>query len=144
MIFDGTNKIIELEASDGASVNVIDIYSRWKDWMLEGNAQYFQAMSAVGGDPITVILSLGGTFFMENDWKIRPYEGNQELEIVGNLYTRDGSNPVIPTVGAYRVLVTTRVSNLIDAVATGGSSLTAADVWTYAKALTVGKFLALR
>jgi len=144
MIFDGTNKIIELEIADGASVNVIDIYSAWKDWVLSGYAQYPQAMSAVGGDPITVILSLGGTFFMENDWKIRPYEGDQELEIIGNLYTRDESNPIIPTVGSYRVLVTTRVSNLIDTVATGGSSLTAADVWAYAKALTVGKFLALK
>ncbi len=144
MIFDGVNKIIELEVADGASVNVIDIYSRWKDWILLGNAQYPQAMSSVGGDPITVILSLGGTFFMENDWKIRPYEGDQELEIIGNLYTRDETNPLIPTVGAYRVLVTTRVSNLIDTVATGGSSLTAADVWAYAKALTVGKFIALK
>lgn len=144
MIFDGINKIIELEAGDGSSISVVDIYSAWKEWVLDGNAQYSQAMSAVGGDPITVILSLGGTFFMENDWKIRPHEADQELEIIGNLYTRDSSNPIIPTVGIYRVLVTTRVSNLIDAVATGGSSLTAADVWTYAKALTVGKFLALK
>lgn len=65
-------------------------------------------------------------------------------ENIENLYTRDESNPIIQTVGAYRVLVTIRVSNLIDTVATGGSSLTASDVWAYAKALTVGKFLALK
>jgi hypothetical protein len=144
MIFNGTDKIIELEASDGLSVNVIDIYSRWKDWILLGNAQFPQAMSSVGGDPITVILSLGGTFFMENGWKIKPKEADHELEIIGNIYTRDGSNPMIPTVGSYRVLVTNRVSNLIDTVSTGGSSLTAAQIWAYSKALTVGKFIALK
>lgn len=142
MIFDGTNKIISLEVGDGLSVNVSAIYSAWKDWVLLGNAQYLQAMSVLGGDPITVTLFLGTTFFMENDWKIRPYEGDHELEINGNIYTRDNSNPVIPTVGVYRVLVTNRVSNLIDSIATGG--LTASDVWTYAKALSVGKFLALK
>ncbi len=144
MLFDGTTKIITLEASDTQSVSVLEIYSRWKDWVALGNAQYPQAMSNVGGDSITSILFLGSTFFMENDWKIRPREAHQELEIVGNLYTRDESNPIIPTTGVYRVLVTTKVSNLIDTIATGGSSLTAADVWAYNKALTVGKFLALK
>lgn len=144
MIFDGTNKIIQLESGDGLSVNVSDIYSQWKDWVLSGNSQYDQAMSSIGGDEITVILSLGSTFFMENDWKIRPQEADHELELIGNVYTRDGSNPVIPTVGVYRVLVTNRVSNLINTVSTAASTLTAADVWAYSKALSVGKFLALK
>lgn len=121
--------MIVLEAADTQTVSVIDIYSNWKLWVTQGNAQYARAMSSVGGDPITGVLSLGSTFFLENGWKIRPREADQELEISGNLYSRDGTNPLTQTTGAYRVLVTTRVSNLVDTVATGGSSLTAADVW---------------
>jgi hypothetical protein len=83
MIFDGTNKIIQLESGDGLSVDVSDIYSQWKDWVVSGNSQYEQAMSSIGGDAITVVLSLGSTFFMENDWKIRPQEADHELELIG-------------------------------------------------------------
>lgn len=132
MIFDGPNKVIVLEAADTQTVSVIDVYSNWKLWVTQGNAQYARAMSSVGGDPITGILSLGSTFFLENGWKIRPREADQELEIAGNLYSRDGTNPLTQTTGTYRVLVTTRVSNLVDTVTTGGSSLTAADVWDLA------------
>jgi len=144
MIFNGDDKLIILEVSDGTSVRVEDIYASWKEWVLEGNTQYLQAMSSIGGDPITDIINLGATFFLENGWKIRPYEGDQNLEIIGNIYTRDSSNPIVPTLGSYRVLVTTRVSNLIDTVSTGGSSISVSDIWAYNKALTVSKFLALK
>lgn len=149
MIFDGPNQIIQLEASDGDSVNVIEVYSRWKDWVQAGNSQYAPAMTNVGGDPITMILFLGSTFFMENGWKIRPRSADHELEVLGNLYSRDGSNPITSPSGTSRVLVTMRVSNLIDTVATGGGTGPDEDdiadaVWAHRRALTVAKYLAMK
>lgn len=141
MMFDGPAKRIVLEVADGDTVEVQDIYSRWKDWVHGGEAQWDQAMSALGGDPTILGQFLGRTFFLENDWKIRPREESHELELTGNVFTRDGTNPVVPTLGVYRVIVTVTRSNLVDLLS-GGSS--PEDIWAYERALTVGRFLALK
>lgn len=141
MIFDGPSKRIVLESSDGDVIDTIDIYSRWKDWVLEGHAQWPQAMTALGGDPTLPGQYLGRTFFLENDWKIRPREENHEVEITGNLFSRDGTNPLVPPLGTFRVLATVTRSNLVDLLG-GGSS--PEEIWASARALTVGKFLALK
>lgn len=97
---------------------------KWEEWLLQDdNIKYAMAISAIGGDPIGGARYLGSTFFLENGWKLRPYEGNHVLTIVGNLYTRDESSPFVQTVGSYNVLISMQVSNLIDTVATGGGSV---------------------
>jgi len=92
-----------------------DVYSAWKEWVQDAdNAKWPQAISVVGGDPITDTLSLGSTFFLENGWRIKPWEGNYLLTVNGNLYTREaGENPIISVSGVATSL--TR-SNLIDLV----------------------------
>lgn len=94
----------------------VDLYSDWKEEVkLVDNMKYAPAMRAVGGDPISVTQDLGATFFMINGWKIRPQEADHELLIVGNIYSDpNGESIVIPTIGTYTVLVTNRVSNLVD------------------------------
>lgn len=130
--FDGTNKLIII-SSGTTTVDAKDLYSRWKDWVvLSDNAKYLGAMSVLGGDPLPGGRYLGTTYFIENGWKIRPYEGNHTLVLSGNLYSRDGSDPFVNTLGNYNVRIMLTVSNLVDTVATGGGSgATAAEVWNY-------------
>lgn len=136
--FDGTNKIIIVKDTITSLTVLPDIYSQWKIWALEDdNSKYLQAMSAIGGDPITQDIFLGTTFFLENDWKIRPHEANHSLDINGNLFTRDGTSPFVSTIGNYNVMVRLTTSNQINTVNLegGGPSTTelANAVWSKPK-----------
>lgn len=127
--FDGVNRLIIINFGEVSIDVAVDIYGDWKEWVLQDdNSKYTVAISAIGGDPIGGGRYLGSTFFLENDWKLRPYEGNHVLSVVGNLYTRDGSSPFVQTVGSYNVLISMQVSNLIDTVSTGGSSYTPSQI----------------
>jgi hypothetical protein len=111
--FDGENRIIYVN-QDVTSLNVqADLYSNWKEWVRwEGNSTYAPAFTAIGGDPISATDSLGITYFLENGWRIKPYEGDYVLTIVGNIYTREsGQNPILPTSG---VSVSLTRSNIVD------------------------------
>lgn len=103
VVFDGPNKLI-LVSLGVTSLDVkVDIYSAWKEWLLDpehDNAKYLLALGVVGGDPITADTSLGDTYFLENGWRLKPYVGDYVLDITGNIYTREaGQNPVVPTSG---------------------------------------------
>lgn len=120
--FDGTNKLVIID--DGITeLTVKEMYSAWKDWVLtDDNSKYAQAFAAIGGDSLPGGRFLGTTYFLENGWKIRPYEGDHVFTLLGNLYDRGGGNPFVSTVGSYNVLINLTTSNLIDTVSTGGSS----------------------
>jgi hypothetical protein len=94
----------------------IDLYSDGKeDWLVDQDLhKLIFAMGSAGGDPLPGGQELGATFFLEGGWKIRPYEANHIFRITGNLYSRDGSSPYIPTIGAYNVTIVQQVSVLVD------------------------------
>jgi hypothetical protein len=126
--FDGINKLIIL-SSGTTTVDAKDMYSRWKEWVLvDDNTKYLHAFSALGGDPLPGGRYLGTTYFVENGWKIRPYEGNHTLVLSGNLYARDGSDPFVNTLGSFNVRIMVTVSNLVDTVTTGGGVGTVDEV----------------
>jgi hypothetical protein len=134
--FDGPNKLIIVDPGITELDVRVDIYSDWKEWLLlSDNIKYLPALSAIGGDPISAGVFVGTTYFLENSWRIRPYEGTHQLTIVGNIYTREsGGSPVIPTVGDFNVLVTMFRSNIVDTISTGGGSDpndVASAVWNY-------------
>lgn len=113
--FDGPNRLILINSGE-TNINVAqDIYSNWKEWLsVRDNSKFLPAISVVGGDAITDIVSLGSSFFLENGWRIQPALGNYILVIQGNLYTREaGENPTNPVSG---VSVSLTRSNLIDLV----------------------------
>ena len=121
--FSGTEKIIYLHPDEEIIDVKADIYSAWKEWsILRDNTKFLEAIRVVGGDPITNIISLGATFFLINGWKIRPTESDYTLTINGNLYSDDGSSPLIKTLGDYNILISMTRSNLIDTVLVGGST----------------------
>ncbi len=121
--FDGVNKLVIL--SSQTTVDLPDLYSRWKDWvLLSDNSKYLEAMSSVGGDPLPSGSFLGVTFFLENGWKIRPQESSHTLIINGNLYDRAGGSPFTSTLGSFNVRIEQRTSNIVDLISVGGSILT--------------------
>lgn len=106
--FDGPNRIITI-GHDGpvTTVTVADIYSRWKEWLIDGNAQYVEAFaSSIGGDDLGGGVSLTGYFFLRNDlgWRITHAEFDYQINMVGDLYPSDPATPfVIPTLDPFTV-----------------------------------------
>jgi len=115
--FDGANKIIIINDGETDIDVEVDIYSAWKEWVLvDENAKFEQALRVVGGDPTVGGDSLGVTTFLINGWRIRPFEDDHSLTMVGNLFEETGADPFVPTLGEHTILVTRRVSNLVDKV----------------------------
>lgn len=117
VIFDGPNKLIII-ASGETEIDVkVDIYSNWKEWVeVRDNAKYLQALTAIGGDPITATTFVGSTFFLENGWRIQPYptDSGYVLTIDGNLYTREEGGSVANPVSGVSVNLVR--SNLVDTI----------------------------
>ncbi len=127
-IFDGQNKLITL-SNGTTTVDIKDMYSRWKDWaIIDSNSSYLVAFSVLGGDPLPGNRYLGTTYFLENNWKIKPYEGDHTLIVSGNLYSRDGSDPFVSTNGSFNVRIMLTVSNLIDTINVGGGVGTVSEI----------------
>lgn len=148
--FDGVNKLAIL-SNGTTTLSVPELWSRWVDWFtLSDNSKYPIALSQIGGDEIGGGKFLGLTFFLENGWKIRPYEGNHTLIITGNIFSRDGSPQTTATIGNYNVTVNLSTSNLVDAISTSGAtpSSIADEVWnrmatTHLGSGTFGEFINL-
>lgn len=116
--FDGANKIItEISAAGDNSIDAIEIYSEWKEWVrMSDNSKFLQAFSVLGGEPLSGSEALGTTFFLENGWRIRPAELDHKLVVAGNLFTREaGQSAFLDTLGAFTVNVETRTSSLVTA-----------------------------
>ena len=140
--FDAWNRLIYVNEGVTELNVAIDIYSAWKEWNIYSE-EYpkppasLQALSVVGGDPITDDRNLGATFFLENGWRIVPWaSGNgYVLTIDGNIYTREpNQNPVIPE---SNVTISLTRSNLIDLVTVTPESVTIsnADIASIADAV---------
>lgn len=105
-----------------------DVYSDWKVWATTGdNGKYAQAFLSIGGDPIGGGLYAGSYYFLLNGWRIRPYEGDHTLTLIGNIFGEGGAAIITPTLGDYTVAVNTVTSSQAQGVATGGSSAPSAN-----------------
>lgn len=110
---DATNRIIILDqvapVSGVVTLDVAtDLYSEckgsWKDTTNQGGLIF--PFVAVGGQPYGGDRYKGTDYFLLNNlgWRIRPYEGDHELQIIGNLRPWDTNYPVfVPTLGNYTV-----------------------------------------
>ena len=122
--FDGVNKLILINEPETEIDFRIDVYSNWKEWkQTQVNSKFLQALAVVGGDPLPGNLVLGSTFFLENGWRIRSWEGDQILSIVGNVFTREGDDPVLPPLGDFKITVNFVVSTLVEGGRAVGAEL---------------------
>jgi hypothetical protein len=122
--FDGANKRITLPAL--SVVEVQDLYSRWKDWvMVSDNSKYSEAFSVVGGDPISEDTNLAVNVFINNHlgWRIAPPEADIDIVLIGNLYPASSMYPWrTAPVGDYQTSINTdnSVNALVVTVSTSG------------------------
>jgi len=152
-VFDGESKIISISIGT-TGVDVKDIYSRWKDWIVTSTgSRYLQAFSVVGGDPVDVAAGVyvSTYVFLENEWRIRPAEESHTLKVYnGILLTATGDDPFIATVGSYNVQIkySQPVASQAVIVETGTSGLTQEEseqlLAIPTNGLTVAQFLALK
>ena len=90
---------------DSATTTATEIYSRWADWAATSdNAKYLPAFRSLGGDDLGGGLLVPPYYFLLNGWRVRPMEADQTLTIDGNLFVDGGGEPVVQTLGTYRVL----------------------------------------
>lgn len=111
--FDGIEKKIHIDVGI-TELDVGNVYSDWKRWVIQdNNLKYPSAMRTVGGDPIIGGKFLGATYFMINGWTIATADWNHTIVINGNLYSEDGSSPVV-NYTLSTVTIIQSVSNLVD------------------------------
>ena len=116
VFFDGINKLIIVQQGITEIDFQRDIFSGWKDWFLEDtNSRFLMALITTGGtDSVTIPNGEKGiSYFLDHGWKIRPFEGNHRLIVNGNVFTTDGSDPFVETLGNYKVTITMMLSNII-------------------------------
>jgi len=119
--FNEVTKIIEIDEAPDVDGEVFidvktDLYSDGKeDWVANENLRKFLfPIEAVGGNPLPGEKALGSTFFLNADWKIRPYNASHRLTINGNFYSADGTDPFLDPLGTYTVRIMQQVSSLVD------------------------------
>ena len=120
IVFDPASKRVIL---DSASVTATELYSRSCDWLaLSDNAKYGAVFRQVGGDDLGGGLSIPPYFFLQGQWRVRPMEANHTLNLIGNIFVEGGGDPVVSTLGDYRVLVKNTVPVQAQGISTSGST----------------------
>ncbi|HLD91526.1 MAG TPA: hypothetical protein VI911_11060 [Patescibacteria group bacterium] len=121
-VFDGNTSIITLTPGT-AVLDLRNLYTNWKEWIIASGSMYTQAFSTIGGEPIDVVegIYITSYFFLENGWKIRPQEASHKLKVTnGVLVVADGSDPFLQTLGVFNVLVQYSQPIKSETIATGG------------------------
>ena len=91
--FIGDTREIVVGAASTA-FNIQFVYSFWKQWVREGNAQYLPAFRPVGGDDLGADNRIAFYAFLANNWRVRvPAELDDLLVTGGVLLTDELDNP---------------------------------------------------
>jgi hypothetical protein len=127
----------ELIILDSAEYQVQEVYSLWKDELLEStNAQYDFAFSQVGGNSIGGSNEIPFYTFLANGWKVRPREANGTTNVVGGVLLVDGGgDPFVNTLGTFTVRI--NYQQPVQAIAVGGSPIITGDIADITADLTV-------
>jgi hypothetical protein len=145
---DGATKLIVISDTGDVTISAKDIYSRWKDWVID-NPQWVNAFRTFGNDPLGGGIYAGDYYFLNNTdgWRIKPEEKDHILTITGNLFAEDAGIDIFQqTVGAYNVQIVQKVSSLTQTAGGSNAADIADAVWDELKAghttaNTTGKIL---
>jgi hypothetical protein len=145
---DYTNTLLIMGAGV-VEYSIPEVYSIWKDnILLSTNAQYDFAFDQLGGNTISVTTSIPFYTFLNtaDGWRIRPDEADHTLSVTnGILVANNGLDPFVDTLGAFTVRINYQQPVQAIAVSTGGGGgITVDDIMTDPRALTTGKFIALK
>lgn len=154
--FDGDNRLCIL-APGTTVLDVRDMYSRWKEWLMEdGNARYLPFLDVIGGNPTVGANAIASYFFVLNGWRIRPQEAHHSLTVNGIINGAEGAEVFADTVGPWRVRIVQIVPMQAETIMIGGgggsggsapsATQVANAVWSHPKAallLTWERFIGL-
>lgn len=107
--WDTTNKIIRVK--DGITdIDIqVDFYSDGKeDWLVSEDLSKFEfPFRVVGGDDLAPGKIITPKYFLKAPWVIKPYEGNHELTMDGDLFSNESppSGLTMATSGAYTATI---------------------------------------
>jgi hypothetical protein len=90
--FDIANKIIQLTTTN--ELDMLDLYSRWKDAVISSIANAEQAMRVIK-EPLAGSTFIGPYYFIMNDWRIRPLDTTHELVVAGTV-VQDATSSLTP------------------------------------------------
>ena len=127
--FNGTAKTITIP-SGGVTLDLVDLHSRWKEWVLAGNAPSLVAFRAIGGDIPAIPLYL----FLLNGWRIIPQASNHTLTVTNGVLEVDGGgDPFVDPAGTYKIRINRQTPGIaIGYSTTGGTEgATPAEIWAY-------------
>jgi hypothetical protein len=130
--FDGPNKKITIGYDAAITTTTAEaLYSRWKEWVQAGNAQFEPAFGeSVGGNELGGGVSIAGYYFIRNDlgWTISPSNQSYEIRIGGDLYPQNAAIPFLnPAVGSFTVTFVLQRSAASYISEVGTSGLTVAE-----------------
>lgn len=117
--FDGLNKLIIVNQDITELDFRVDVFSAWKEWVLDPNqtnSKYVSAVTAIGGDNISNARQLGTTYFLENGWRMRTWEGDHALTVTGNVFTREGDPLFVPTVNPWTITINLNTSVNVETI----------------------------
>lgn len=130
--FNGPSKLITIGYSGAVTpVDATELYSRWKDWVALGNAQYAPAFSdSVGGNDLGGGVGLGQYVFLNNDlgWRMTGAAFDYEIRVTGDLYFAEPDTAFFTSVASHTVLFTVQRSVGSTIVASGGGGAVDEDV----------------
>jgi len=133
-VFDGPNKLIFI-TTNTFEFDAQDIYSEWKRWLINDsqNSTYDQAFRSIGGESISNVKTIAPYIELLNNWRIKPWDGDYTLTVLGNLFATGGLNPFISANGNILLsLETTGNALALDTGGgSGGSGASASDIWNY-------------
>lgn len=123
--FDGATKRITLPAGM-VSLDLVDLFSRWKDWVRAGNAECLIAFATVGGEITEIPLYL----FLQNGWLIVPQSVDHVLNVTnGVLIGTGGGEPFTDPAGSYKIRINRQAPGIAIGYSTsGGSGPSVADI----------------
>lgn len=99
--FDGVTKRVYV--TNVTNVDSKELYSAWKNWALTStNLKYLQAFRTIGGEPTIAGQYTPVYYFLINGWKVVIDGANVAFSF--NLYTEDGSSPIVALNGATAIL----------------------------------------
>lgn len=124
--FNGTTKRVTLP-SGMVTLDLVDLHSRWKEWILAGNAECLLAFSTVGGEITEIPLYL----FMQNGWLIVPQSADHVLNVTNGILVGQGSaDPFANPSGSYKIRINRQAPGIAIGYSTSGGSSgpSAADI----------------
>ncbi len=139
--FNGSTKRITLSAGT-VTLDLIDLHSRWKDWVALGNAHFAQAFRAVGVDIPAIPLYQ----FLLNGWRIVPQSADHTLTVTNGIFeVEGGGDPFVDPAGDFSIRINRETPGIaIGYSTTGGSGPTSSEianaVWSHA----TGSLVAVR